>query len=181
MMREVLTRRYGKPAGEGDPPPDLVLVDGGKAHLAVAREVLGRFGVSGCDVAALAKARSGGGRRLKEERVYLPGRADPVVVPESSSGLRLVTRVRDEAHRFAVSYHRLLRRKAALTSPLVAIKGVGSKTARSLLDALGGLEEVKAASLEELAAVAGVSSRVAEAVHAHFHGPSGRSGKVNGG
>ena len=179
MMREVLTRRYGKPArgdGAGASLPDLVLVDGGKGHLAVAVEVLRRFGVEGCDVAALAKARSRGGRRLKAERVYLPGARAPVVVPESSSGLRLIARVRDEAHRFAVSHHRRIRRKAAMESPLLEVRGVGPKTARRLLESLGGLEPVRGAALADLKAVQGVAARVAEAVYAHYHRRGGGSG-----
>jgi excinuclease ABC subunit C len=147
----------------------------------VAVEVLKEAGLAELDVAALAKARTGGGRRLKRERVYLPGRRASVVVPESSSGLRLIAHVRDEAHRFAVAYHRLLRRKALLASPLTTIRGVGPKTARRLLEALGGLEQVKDAGLDELKAVQGVSTRAAEAVHAYYHRPPGGSEDVEGG
>jgi excinuclease ABC subunit C len=166
-MREVLTRRYRRVAG-GEEAPDLVLVDGGKGQLGVAVEVLEEQGIGGCDVAALAKARSLGGEKVKVERVFLPGMAEPVEVPEGSYGFRLVTRVRDEAHRFAVSYHRKLRRKATMESPLLEIPGVGAVTARRLMEHFGGLNKVQAATKEELAAVRGVSARLAEAILAHF-------------
>lgn len=173
MLREVLTRRYGKIApegrGEGE-PPELVLVDGGKGQLGVALAVLNELGIGSCDVAALAKARSGGGRKLKAERVFLPGNADPIEVPEDSYGFRLITRVRDEAHRFAVSYHRKLRRKAALQSPLLDIPGVGKEKARRLMAHFGGLNKVQEATVEELKAVKGISDALAEAIYAHYHG-----------
>lgn len=181
MLHEVLSRRYSKLAGqdgEGGGPPELVLIDGGKAQLGVALKVLDELGISACDVAALAKARSGGGRKLKVERVYLPGKEEPVEVPEDSYGFRLVTRVRDEAHRFAISHHRKVRRKAAMRSPLVDIRGVGQKTARRLLEHFGGLNEVKRASVEELRRVRGISDLLARAIHDYYHrGPDAAEGR----
>ncbi|MHC5034100.1 MAG: excinuclease ABC subunit UvrC [Planctomycetota bacterium] len=171
MMREVLTRRYSKPAdraeASGD-PPELVLVDGGKGQLGVAVDVLGDLGIDSCDVAALAKARSGGGKRLKAERVFVPNQANPIEVPERSYGFRLVTRVRDEAHRFAIGYHRRVRRKATMESPLMEVRGVGKTIARRLLEHFGGLNKVKKASLDELRAVRGVSDVVARAIYAYY-------------
>ncbi len=173
MMREVLTRRYGKPKpagkGGGDGLPDLVLVDGGKGQLGVAVDVLGALGIDSCDVAALAKARSGGGKKLKMERVFLPGMPVPVALPEQTSGFRLITRVRDEAHRFAVRYHRRVRRKATMDSPLLDVRGIGRKTARRLLEHFGGLNKIKQASVEELAGAPGVSSVLAGAIYAYYH------------
>ncbi len=160
MMREVLSRRYATAEGA----PDLVLVDGGRGQLGVALEVLGEAALDACDVAALAKARSGGGVRLKGERVFLAGRAEPLQVPEQSYAHRLLTRVRDEAHRFAVSYHRKLRRKAAMRSPLREVPGVGKVIERRLIEAFGGLNKVKRTSVEELATVRGVSERLARAI-----------------
>jgi excinuclease ABC subunit C len=176
MMREVLARRYSKlaareGAGEGEPAgeaPDLVLVDGGKGQLAVATDVLGEVGLESCDVAALAKARSGGGQKLKAERVFLPGRGEAVVVPEGSRALHLLTRVRDEAHRFAVSYHRRLRRKEALRSPLTDVRGVGRRLARRLMERFGGLNKIKQASVEELKQVEGISDVLARAIRDYF-------------
>jgi len=180
MLREVLTRRYSKVAGgaEDAPPlPELVLVDGGQGQLGVALQVLKGLQLESCDVAALAKARSGSGRRLNAERVFLPGRAVPVEVPEDTYGFRLITRVRDEAHRFAISYHRRLRRKAAVRSPLLEIRGVGRVIARRLLERFGSLDGVRAASVEQLRAVPGVSEALAEAIYSHCHpGGAGSQG-----
>ncbi len=167
MMRQVLSRRYGKLTAEEE-PPELVLVDGGKGQLGVAVGLLAELGLGSCDVAALAKARAAGGRKVKRERVYLPGRDEPVPVPEDSYGFRLLTRVRDEAHRFAVRYHRRLRRRATVESPLLQIKGVGKVTARRLLERFGGLDGVRRATVEDLAAVPGVSEALAGAIRAHL-------------
>jgi excinuclease ABC subunit C len=168
MMREVLTRRYARVAAGEEEAPDLVLVDGGKGQLSVAVEVLEEQGVGGCDVAALAKARSLGGRQVKVERVFLPGAAEAIEVPEASYGFRLVTRVRDEAHRFAVSYHRKVRSKAAMRSPLLDVPGVGPVLARRLMEHFGGLNKVEQATRDELTAVRGVSRRLADAILVFF-------------
>jgi excinuclease ABC subunit C len=177
MMREVLVRRYSKVAEapgaqkEGAllaEPPELLLVDGGKGQLSVAVDVLRELGIDSCDMAALAKARSAEGKKLRGERVYLPGMADPIEIPEHSYGFRLVTRVRDEAHRFAISYHRKVRRKAAMESPLLEIRGVGPKTARRLLSHFGSLGKVREAGLEDLRAVKGVSALLARAIFKHY-------------
>ena len=167
MMREVLGRRYGGADPEG--LPDLVLVDGGRGQLRVALDVLGEAGIDSREVAALAKARSAGGRRLKQERVYLPGRSQPLPVPEGSHAYHLITRVRDEAHRFAVAYHRKVRRRAALESPLEEIRGVGRTLAVRLLEHFGGLNKVRAAGVEELRAVRGISEALARAIRRHYH------------
>ena len=176
MMREVLTRRYRK----ADRPPDLVVVDGGRGQLGVAVAVLRELGMGGCDAAALAKARSAGGRKVKAERVYLPGKSAPIELPERSAGYRLITRLRDEAHRFAVDYHRRLRRKAALASPLLAIAGVGPKTARRLLRHFGRLDAVRRATTEELRQVKGISARTARAIRDHYGRAADGSGGVEG-
>ncbi|MFO8007835.1 MAG: excinuclease ABC subunit UvrC, partial [Candidatus Brocadiia bacterium] len=168
MMEQVLRRRYSKLAeGQGE-PPELVLVDGGKGQLGVAVKVLEELEVDSPDVAALAKARVAGGRQVKAERVYLPGRPEPVAVPEDSYGFRLLTRVRDEAHRFAVNYHRRLRRKASMRSPLLDVPGIGKVKARRLMDHFGGLNKVKRATVAELKQVQGISETLARAVVEHF-------------
>jgi excinuclease ABC subunit C len=172
-MREVLARRLA--AREREPLPDLLVLDGGKGQLAVATALLGDAGLA-LDHVALAKARDeegpaarvrrGGG--LKAERVYVPGRKDPVSLPVSSRGLLLLQRVRDEAHRFALAFHRALRRKAGLTSVLEELPGIGPGKRRALLRHLGSLREVRVASVERLAQVPGVSRRDAERLHAFF-------------
>ena len=168
MTREVLRRRYERLVRDAGAPPELVLVDGGKAQLGVALDVLGELGLEGCEVAALAKARSRSGRKLKHERVFLPGQAEAIDLPEESSGLRLITRVRDEAHRFAIAYHRKLRERAVLKSPLSDIPGIGDKMAKRLAEHFGGLEKVRRASVEELMAVKGISRNLAQVIQEHL-------------
>ncbi|MFO7955885.1 MAG: excinuclease ABC subunit UvrC [Candidatus Brocadiia bacterium] len=174
MMEQVLRRRYGRLVEEEGEPPELVLVDGGKGQLGVALRVLGELGVEAPDVAALAKARTTGGRQVRTERVFLPTadrrgvRDRPIEVPEDSYGFRLVTGVRDEAHRFAVQYHRRLRRKSSMKSPLTDIPGIGEKKARRLMDHFGGLNKVRRATKEELMAVPGISDALAAAIIEHF-------------
>lgn len=170
MMREVLLRRFMRGVEEGD-LPDLVVIDGGKGQLGVARAVFHDLGVDGVDLIGLAKARPGkgadGGRSL--ERVFVSGRKDPIVLRQDSAELFLLTRLRDEAHRFAITYHRQRRRKAALASPLDAVPGVGPARRRALLRHFGSLAALEAAGVEAIAAVPGVPRSVAERVHAALH------------
>ena len=172
-LREVLARRLAK--REREPLPDLLVVDGGRGQLAVATALLADAGIER-DHIGLAKERdlaspsprvrrSGG---LKAERVFLPGRLNPLLLPPSSRGLLLLQRVRDEAHRFAISFQRELRRRAGLTSILQEIPGIGPGKRKSLLRELGSLKRVREASLEALAAVPGLSRRDAEAIRAFF-------------
>ena len=163
MMHEVLSRRCRR-AGE-TPLPDLMVVDGGKGQLDAARKALSELGLGCQQVVALAKARATGGRKLKGERVFMHGRSEPKALPEHSGGSRLITRIRDEAHRFALAYHRLLRRKAAITSPLTEIPGIGPTIAARLLEHFGSLDRLSAATCEELQAVRGVSERLARTIH----------------
>lgn len=173
MMKEVLSRRFQRALREGRPLPDLVLVDGGKGQLNVARAVLKELGLPDLPVAALAKEREtssalSAARKKKGERIYLPGVKDPVWLPAHTAGLHLLQRLRDEAHRFAVSYHRRLRGKRRRQSELDRIRGIGPKKRNALLRHLGGLEQVRGASIEELAAVPGISRRDAEQIRAFF-------------
>jgi excinuclease ABC subunit C len=170
MMREVLSRRYGKLVSDpgSSELPELAIVDGGKGQLGVAVRVLRELELDSCDVAALAKARRSGGKKLSAERVFLPGGGSPVAIPENSYGFRLITRVRDEAHRFAVSYHRRLRRKAAVRSPLLDVGGVGKGIAQRLMEHFGGLNKIREATVEELEAVRGVSHALAGAIHEYW-------------
>ena len=172
-LREVLARRLAK--REGEPLPDLLVVDGGRGQLAVASALLRDAGIE-LDHVGLAKERdvespsvrvkrSGG---LKAERVFLPGRLNPVLLPPSGRGLLLLQRVRDEAHRFAISFQRELRRRAGLTSILEEIPGIGPGKRKSLLRALGSLKGVREAPLAALAAVPGLSARDAETIRGFF-------------
>lgn len=171
MMNEVLSRRLRR--ADEEPPPDLLVVDGGKGQLGVALQILAEVGVEMPDVVGLAKARQAGGRRVREERVFKPGRPTAIVLPEGSHGLHLITRVRDEAHRFAVSYHRKLRNKASMENPLREVKGVGRKLAARLLEHFGGLNKVQAANVEDLKQVRGVSEVLAHAIHDYYASDEG--------
>ena len=158
MMREVLTRRLQR-AVDGDakflPLPDLLVVDGGKGQLQVAVEVTTELGLQQLPLAALAK---------RFEQVFRPGRADPIIMPERAAGLRVLRALRDEAHRFANTYHRRLRRNEGLHSILDDIPGVGPKRRTLLLSHFRSTKAIREASLEELAALPGMNLPAAEAV-----------------
>jgi excinuclease ABC subunit C len=164
MMDEVLTRRYKRGLEEND-LPDLLVVDGGKGQLNVALDVLRRLGVTDLKVVALAKpAREG-----ETDKVFLPGRKNPVMLPASSGALHLLQRIRDEAHRFAITYHKRLRKKSRLRSALSDIPGVGEKRRKALLKHFGSLDRVKEASVEELAAVPAMPGSVARRIYIYLH------------
>jgi excinuclease ABC subunit C len=136
--------------------PDLLIVDGGKGQLAVAVEVLEGFDLLGkVPVAGLAKQR---------EEIFLPGRPRPILLPRRSQGLFLVQRVRDEAHRFAITHHRARRRRAGVASQLDSIPGVGPTRRRALLKAFGSIDAIRTASVEQLVAVPGIPRAVALAI-----------------
>nr|HID14183.1 excinuclease ABC subunit UvrC [Anaerolineae bacterium] len=140
--------------------PDLLIVDGGRGQLGVAVEVLKEFDLlARVPVAALAKQR---------EEIFLPGRARPVLLPRRSQGLFLLQRVRDEAHRFAITHHRTRRRRAGVASQLDSIPGVGPARRKALLKAFGSLDAIRAASVEQLAAVPGIPRTVAQAIKEHL-------------
>ncbi len=176
-MEEVLTRRLtayladrSKPieerTGKFSYPPQLLLVDGGKGQLSVAQRVVESLGLGEeIPVAALAK---------QFEEVFVPGLADPVRIPRQSEALYLLQRIRDEAHRFAVAYHRQLRGKRMTTSVLDGIPGLGPARRKRLVSELGGVAAVKAASLDQLRALPWLPDQVAEAVHGKIHGPRRR-------
>lgn len=172
MMREVLSRRCRDL--EKDPPPDLFLIDGGPGQLNVLTQVLDDLGVSGPDAAGLAKSRVQSDVedeeiRRSDERVFLPGRKNPVTLRQNSAPLLLLARIRDEAHRFAVSYHSRLRSREALRPGAEDIPGVGEKRWKSLLRHFGSSKTVREASIEELMQAPGISRTIAEAIRNHFH------------
>lgn len=150
MMQEVVERYYSRLRDEDRLPADLVVVDGGAGQLAVAVKTLRRYGYLETSVIGLAK---------REEEVYLPHRPAPVRLPRSSPGLKLLQRVRDEAHRFAVTFHRHRREKESLKSVLDDIPGIGTVKKRRLLLQFGSAEAVGRAPVEELMRVKGLSSR----------------------
>jgi excinuclease ABC subunit C len=172
-MREVLRRRFrrwqmatsGEVQGSRDIKgwaklPDLLIVDGGKGQLGVAVEVLEGFDLlSRVPVAGLAKQR---------EEIFLPGQPKPILLPRRSQGLFLVQRVRDEAHRFAITHHRTRRRRAGVASQLDSIPGIGPSRRNALLKAFGSLDAIRAADVEQLAAVPGIPATVALAIKEHL-------------
>jgi excinuclease ABC subunit C len=158
-MAEVLERRMTGLRREGKPMPDLILVDGGKGQLSAAVAVLKKMNVEGQPVVGLAK-------RLEE--VFIPGAGDAQNIPKSSAGLRLLQRVRDEAHRFAVAYHRTLRKKRAVHSELDDIPGIGEKRRKALLRHFGSVKNMRQASLESITSVNGMNRKAAEGVAAFF-------------
>ena len=136
--------------------PDLLIVDGGKGQLGAAAEVLGKYGLRDrVPVAGLAKQR---------EELFVPGRDDPVLLPRRSQGLYLMQRIRDEAHRFAITQHRTRRTKLGVASQLDAIPGIGPARRRALLRRFGSLDAIRAASVEEIAAVPGIGPELAALV-----------------
>jgi excinuclease ABC subunit C len=150
-MKEAVTRRYRRLRDEGRDFPHLVLIDGGLGQLHAAEEALRELGLHHLELASLAK---------KEELVFRPGTSEPLRIPRSSPVLQLLQRIRDEAHRFAVTYHRGLRAKRTLQTELTAIPGVGPATARKLLQAFGSVARIKAAGEAELRKVVGDSGAV---------------------
>jgi excinuclease ABC subunit C len=158
-MREVIERRYRRLVDEQGTPPDLIMVDGGKGQLSSAVEVLGVLGLAAVPIIGLAK-------RLEE--VFLPGRSEPELIGKTSTGLRLLQQVRDEAHRFAIAYHRSLREKRTLRTELDLIAGVGDKRAKELLEVFGSVQGVRFATTEQLAAVVG--DKVAGRIREYFDG-----------
>ena len=153
-MQEVVTRRYG--GMENLARPDLIVIDGGLGQLAFARAALKELGQSDLAIIGLAKAKG-----EKDERVYLPGRKNPIVLRANSPATHLLQRIRDEAHRFAVTYHRKLRGKTLVTSHLDQVIGIGSITRTKLLKRFGSLANVAQASEEDLRQ-AGLSERVVQ-------------------
>ena len=148
-MKEVVKRRYSRVKKEKEQIPDLILVDGGKGQLSAAVEGLIEIDFYGeCEVAGIAK-------RLEE--VFLPGKVDPVMIPKTSVALKLLQQARDEAHRFAINYHRKKRSKRTLKTELTEINGVGDKTAQKLLKEFGSIKKIKALGEQELINAVGAS------------------------
>src|SRR3989338_1052713 len=168
MMYEVLRRRFSRGAAEGD-LPDLVVVDGGKGQLGMAVAATRELGIEGVDLAALAKMRVQRSARSfeiqrSEERLFLPGQSNPVVLRRNSNALFLLQRVRDEAHRFAITYHKKLRTRQTLYSALDRIPGIGGARQRALLRAFGSVKRIEEATLEDLLKVPSVNAKIAQEI-----------------
>ena len=158
MIREALRRRFGRGAigrGTWATMPDLVLIDGGRGQLSAALEVRGQLGLDSLPVASLAKG---------DEEVFIPGRAEPVCMDRDSAALHILQRARDEAHRFAVSYHRKLRSREAVASAVNGVPGVGPRRKKALLNRFGSVAAIRQASLEEISGTEGISPVVARRI-----------------
>ena len=170
MMRELLSRRFKKLSEKNDNKnkdnrfdeeyPDLILIDGGKGQLGIATEVLKEYNLEHIPIIGLAK---------EFEEVFIPQSSYPIIIPKNNEGLHLLQRVRDEAHRFAVTYHRKLRSKNIETSELDNIVGIGKTRKINLLKHFGDIEKIKKASVEEITSVKGLNKKVAEAVYNKFN------------
>ncbi len=160
-MREALTRRFKRAASDAEEDakwrrlPDLLVIDGGKGQLGVATEVLAAAGLGDMPVIGLAK---------QQEEIFRPGRSDSLLLPRNSEALYLLQRIRDEAHRFAITYHRDLRSKKSIKSALDEVVGVGPKRKKALIKAFGSVAGIRAASLDEVAAVSGIDRATAERI-----------------
>ena len=165
-MREVLTRRYRRTvSGEGK-VPDLVMIDGGRGQLGIARDVLAELGLSEVALVAVAKGEA---RKPGLEQLLRPSSEAPLRLPSDHVGLHLVQQIRDEAHRFAIAGHRRRRARQRVTSSLEDIAGVGAKRRQRLLARFGGMRGLMAASIDELARVPGISHALAEKIHRELH------------
>nr|MBO2511756.1 excinuclease ABC subunit C [Gammaproteobacteria bacterium] len=165
-MRQALTRRFSKVReGEGK-LPDILLVDGGKGQLAMAREVMQELAVPELILLGVAKGVT---RKPGLETLFLNDAAHEFTLPGTSPALHLIQQIRDEAHRFAITGHWARRGKARRTSTLEGVPGVGPKRRRELLNHFGGLQELSRASLEEIAKAPGISKKLAESIYAALH------------
>jgi len=162
MLHEVLTRRIKRLSDAADTwaiLPDLVLIDGGRGQLNAALSAIDEAGASSVPAASLAK---------ENEEVFIPQRAEPIILPRSSPGLQLLQRVRDEAHRFALGYHKKIRGRESITSALDAVPGIGPKRKRALLRQFGSVEGMRRASEEELATTKGMTKNLAKKIKTYL-------------
>lgn len=165
-MHQALMRRYGRiQAGEGK-LPDVLLVDGGKGQLNMARDVMQELGISDLTLLGVAKGVT---RKAGFETLYLNDVAHEFTLKGDSAALHLIQQIRDEAHRFAITGHRARRGKARRTSSLEDVAGVGPKRRRELLKHFGGLQELNRASIDEIAKAPGISKKLAESIYASLH------------
>jgi len=155
MMREVVGRRYSRVHAEGWPMPDLVVIDGGRGHLAAAKAELDAGGFQDLSVISIAK---------QHEHLFKPDREGPYVLPPTSQALQVVRHLRDEAHRFAIQYHRRLHKKEAMVSALDEIPGVGPVTKDRLLKRIGSVRKIRSLPASEIAERAGIGEKTAEEI-----------------
>ena len=146
-----------------------MLIDGGKGQLGMATAVFKDLGIEDLPHAGIAKSRTQEAGDRSPERFFLPGRMNPIVLPQNGPVVQLAARIRNEAHRFAITYHRKKRGKAALKNTLVDIPGVGPRRAQTLLTKLGSVSKVREATVTEIAELPGFSDDLAQSIHAFLH------------
>jgi excinuclease ABC subunit C len=159
MIREVVGRRYKRLVEENSELPDLIVIDGGRGHVQSAVLKLKEFGLENIPVLGIAK---------RFEHIYLPDHVEPVVLARNSAVLNYLKRIRDEAHRFALSYHKVLRRRTVRSSELDDIEGIGEKRRAGLLKHFISVEDVGKATVEELIKVEGISRKTAQRIVEYF-------------
>jgi excinuclease ABC subunit C len=167
-LKEAVTRRLlrGLSGDRGFTPlPDLIVVDGGKGQLSAVMDALYSLGAENIPLISLAK---------REEEIFLPGQSDSILLKKNSPEFRLITSLRDEAHRFAITYHRRLREKRQSVSELDKIPGIGDARKKALLKEFSGMGKIRNASIDELAGADGISRALAKTIYAYFHGESGQ-------
>jgi excinuclease ABC subunit C len=173
MMYEVMTRRYTRAFKEDD-FPDLTVVDGGKGQLGIARRVFNELGVDRVDIIALAKSKKrakgdSDSKQNLDERVFISNDVDPIILDQDSPELRLLVNIRDEAHRFALAYHKKLRKEQYYKSPLDKIAGIGQVKKKNLLKHFGDIQKIRKASLDELVKVKSITSKDTKIIYNYFH------------
>ena len=161
-MREVINRRYKKLLEKKDiskkldsfsKVPDLILIDGGKGQLSSALQALLELGFSNIPIAGIAK---------REEEIFMPYNEETIILNRSSQGLYLIQRVRDEAHRFAITYHRNIRQKKSIQSKLDTINGIGKVKKKALLEKFGSTEKIKHSSIKEITTIKNINDNLAK-------------------
>jgi excinuclease ABC subunit C len=160
-ISEVVKRRYTRQLKEGKPLPNLILIDGGKGQVNIAKSTLDNLRLSNIPIIGLAK-------RLEE--IYLPEKSEPIILPRDSVALTLLRKIRDEAHRFAVTYHRNLRGKGEVTSQLDMIPGLGNSRKKELMKYFGTISKIAAASTDDLCKVEGIGEKLAHKIWNYLHG-----------
>jgi len=169
MMKQVLTRRYTRAVAEND-LPDLIIIDGGKGQLNICLDILKRLELSHLNVISIAKDKTPWAEsRNRAEKIYLPRVKDPVTFKTNSPALFLIQRIRDEAHRFAITYHQKLRKKSTLRSIIDDIPGIGPKRKQSLLKHFGSLKKISLASIQQIQQVPGITPKLARLLHENLN------------
>ena len=157
-MKELLTKRFERI--DKDEEPDLIVIDGGKGQLGMACQVLKENNLEHIPIIGLAK---------EFEEIYIPNTSRPIIIPKDNKALYLLQQVRDESHRFAITYHRKLRSKKITESSLDNIPGIGQNRKKYILKELGSIDKVKEASIDQLANIKSMNKKVAENVYNYYH------------